>query len=167
MLDISSTLVYSETMNDTYCSKRTALILLFTGITGLAYKLLSKEVQERLLKIGYKWAFHDGVLEIASGMGLLIGLHNNSGNKPQDIYNIHASERLAYTPVNVYEAADQLEAFLQAAERDFVPREHKCKLDGLDVTITANDIKIDTKDLLDTVTREAVRIQNEIYGKRG
>jgi hypothetical protein len=150
-------------------NKSPELILDFTHVTGDARAILSVYAQNRLFKMGYYWSA-DPTTRDTPQQQYDGGLYINSSewNKRHITYAkeqyVEAGEFVNsegnVVMREVYDAASQLGMFLEAAQE---VRTKKVNIRGVDVTITADNITLDTVAFLTSITQEAQKLQKSMF----
>lgn len=143
-------------MNNTYPQ----IVLNLTSLTGISRGAVSKIAQQRLFELGYFWNNNTPKTPYMTDANYLFIC--SLGNKKQ-----HITWCSTYGPIVrgqddvMFYASSQLDAFLENAAQAM---SREMDIDGVKVTITPTDIKLDPSDLLKLVTEKARAIQAEDFG---
>jgi hypothetical protein len=141
-------------------NKQPELILSFAGITGHARKVLSHNIQTNLFKFGYRWSPNgwDGRPDCLDKDALCINSHEWNA---RDITYSTLPVNPHGAPQMVFDAATQADLFIEAAKKACCIQEI---IDGVKVTVTFDEVKLDATDLLTSVGAKAREIQSQTFG---
>lgn len=138
--------------------QRQQIVLSLVALVGMARNIVSERVQNELFQLGYYWGSRsDGIpRNLDSG-----ALYINSPEWDAQRITWDAHPQMAVSPSVVYDAATQLNEFLVAAKLALVTKRYV--IEGVQVTITPDEVKMDTTALLQRVAARARELQEEEF----
>lgn len=139
------------------------LILSFGAVAGLSREMLQTGVQERLLKMGYKWGYvrtGDSPVQFTN-QPLLVLLQRY--HKTLHYAGVGYEGRSDHT-ASTFDVTTQLEEFFQAVA-DMEKEEIEVMIDGVKATITATTVQLNTDALVRQVHAKAVALQQAQFGR--
>jgi len=139
-------------------NNRIELIISLVAVAGHARRVLSENIQRNLFRLGYKWNYGEGKPQNLDAAVL----HVNSPDwNPTHITFEDEGPACTSGAAMVFDAITGSEEFLAAAKDALIA---KRVIEGVEVTITPNDVKLDATALLTRAGAEARRIQLELFG---
>ena len=148
-------------------NKHPELVISFVGITGLARTVLSEHVQNELFKLGYFWSHrqHEHACsrtpEFLDKDSLCINSHTWN---PRHITYANAPVQPWGLPQLLYNVSTNYNLFLERAKEARVI-EVKQTIDGVNATITSDEVQLDASELLTRVGEKAREIQKNNFGR--
>ena len=139
-------------------NNRIELILSLASVVGHARRVLSENIQRNLFKLGYKWNCGDNKPQNLDAAVL----HVNSPEwNPTHITYEDEGPACSTSGAMFFDAVTGAEEFLAAAKNALIA---KRTIEGVEVTITPDDVKLDLTALSTRVAAEAKRVQGELFG---
>ena len=142
-------------------NKRPQLVISFASLQGGARQIVSAQVQTLLFAMGYLWSdsFWNGSPQHANKSSLHICSHE--WNPRHITWSNGPVETVGEGCTLVFDAASQLDAFLEAAR---VGLRYTTTLEGVEVTVMPDNVLLNPTTLLERVSKEAATIQRELWG---